>query len=285
MDISESGPMFASLGYDFLVVTDHNKAPDEEQWSIWQEKANLTLIPGVENGSTDHILEIGIHKMTQSPNGSYAMRAQVLREAGSFIVGCHPQEYLHGAENIRVGAQALHAFEIYNGLREARGANEVANIALWDELLTEGKRIWGVAVDDFHCSYITPGHGWVCVQMPEEAETITWQMIVEQLKLGAFFASTAPAFKEIFLDDGILRASTNRHVQRMRVIGYGGFGTPFQGTQPKGKTVYEVEGNKLEWQTFPGLTYFRIEAECGVKRAWSQPFFQTELACSQKVSK
>lgn len=200
-------------------------------------------------------------------DGSYAARAQALREAGSFIVGCHPQEYLHGSENIRVGAQALHAFEIYNGLREARGANEAANIALWDELLTKGERIWGVAVDDFHCSYITPGHGWVCVQMPEEAETI--KMIVEQLKLGAFFASTAPAFKEIFLDDGILRASTNRHVQRMRVIGSGGFGTPFQGTQPKGKTVYEVEGNELEWQTLPGLTYFRIKAECGVKRAWS----------------
>ena len=256
--------MFASLGYDFIAVTDHNKAPDVEQWRIWQEKANLIVIPGVENGGTDHILEIGVYEMTQSSNDSYAAHAQALREAGGFVVSCHPQQYSHGVENIRVGAQALHAFEIYNGLREARGQNEAANIALWDEILTEGGRIWGVATDDFHCAYITPGHGWVCVQVPEETETVTWQMLVGQLKAGAFFASTSPVFNEIFLDDGILRVSTNHHVHRLRVIG------------PEGKTVYEVEGNELEWQTVPNLTYFRIEAECGVKRAWSQPFFPAE---------
>jgi len=261
MDISESGPMLASLGYDFLAITDHNKAPDEAQWRIWQEKANLIVIPGAENGKTDHILEIGVFEVTQPLDGSYIVRAQTLRKTGSFIAGCHPQEYPHGAENIRISAQTLHAFEIYNGLREARGTNESANIVLWDEVLTAGKRIWAIATDDFHCAYITPGHGWVNVQVPEEAETVTWQMLVEQLKAGAFFASTAPAFHEIFLDDGILCASTNHHVRRLRVIG------------PGGKPVYEAKGNKLEWQTVPNLTYFRIEAECGTKRAWSQPFF------------
>ena len=264
MDVSESGPMFASLGYDFIAVTDHNKFTDEEQWSIWQEKVNLIVIPGVENGGTDHILEVGIYGVTQSSNGSYAARAEALREAGSFTVGCHPQEYPNGAENIRAGAQYLHAFEIYNGLRESRGNNEGANIVLWDAILTAGGRIWGAAADDFHCAYITPGHGWVSVQIPEEEETITWQMIVEQLKAGAFYASTAPAFKEIFLDDGILRASANRQVRRLRVIG------------PGGEPVYEVEGSELEWEAVPGLTYFRVEAECGAKRAWSQPFFPVE---------
>jgi len=264
MDVSESGPMFASLGYDFIAVTDHNKTVNEEQWSIWQKNANLVVIPGVENGGTGHILEIGIYGMTQSSNGSYAARAEALREAGSFTVGCHPQEYADGAEYIRSSAECLHAFEIYNGLRESRGNNEVANIALWDEVLTAGGRIWGAAVDDFHCAYITPGHGWVNVQVFEEEETITWQMIVEQLKAGAFYSSTAPAFKEIFLEDGILRISTNRHVRRLRIIG------------PGGEPVNEVEGSELEWQTIPGLTYFRVEAESGAKRAWSQPFFPVE---------
>jgi len=266
MDVSESGPMFASLGYDFIAVTDHNKFPNEEQWSIWQQNANLIVIPGVENGGTDHILEIGIYSMTQPSSTSYAVRAQILREAGSFTVGCHPQEYSNGAANIRAGVEYLHAFEIYNGLREARGNDEAANITLWDEILTAGKQIWGVAVDDFHCAYITPGHGWVCVQIAEEEQTVTWQMIVEQLKAGAFYSSTAPAFEELFLDDGILRASTNRHVRHLRVIG------------PGGVLIHEVEGNELEWRTVPCLTYFRVEAECGVKRAWSQPFFPAEPA-------
>ena len=40
MDVSESGPMFASLGYDFMAITDHNMAPDEEQWRLWQGQNN-----------------------------------------------------------------------------------------------------------------------------------------------------------------------------------------------------------------------------------------------------
>lgn len=94
------------------------------------------------------ILEIGVHDVTLPPNGSYVDRIWALREAGGFVVGCHPQEYEHGAANIHAGAEALHAFEIFNGLREARGCNEAINIRLWDDVLTAGKRIWGIASDD-----------------------------------------------------------------------------------------------------------------------------------------
>ena len=261
MDISESGPMFASLGYDFLAITDHNKAPDEEQWRIWQEQANLILIPGEENGGTDHILEIGVHEMTPTTNGLYADRAQALRDGGGFIAGCHPQEYADGSEKIHAGAESLHAVELFNGLREARGRDESANIALWDDVLTTGKQIWGIATDDFHCAYVTPGHGWVCVQVSEDIQTVPWQMIVEQLKAGAFFSSTYPNFTELTLDNGTLRVSADGIVRRLRVIG------------PEAKTLYEVNEHTLEWQTEPDLTYFRVEAECGIKRAWSQPFF------------
>ena len=62
----------------------------------------------------------------------------------------------------------MHGFEIFNGLRESRGCDETANVELWDQILTEGGQIWGVATDDFHCAYITPGHGWVMVQIPED---------------------------------------------------------------------------------------------------------------------
>ena len=61
MDVTESAPMYASLGYDFLAITDHNLAPDADQLRAWQEKTGLILIPGEENGGTDHMLEIGIN--------------------------------------------------------------------------------------------------------------------------------------------------------------------------------------------------------------------------------
>ena len=64
--------MYASLGYDFLAETDHNMALDARKWSKWQDRANLILIPGEENGTTDHIVEIGVHQVTYTPDEKYA---------------------------------------------------------------------------------------------------------------------------------------------------------------------------------------------------------------------
>ena len=261
MDISESGPLFARFGYDFLAVTDHNMAPDEKQWRTWQEQAQLILVPGEENGATDHILEIGGHDVAQTPVDSFEGRAQALRENGGFVAACHPQQYGHGAANVRAAADQLHALEIFNGLREKRGCDEAANIALWDELLTAGARIWGIATDDFHFAFITPGHGWVCVQVAQEEKEVSWQTIVRQLKAGAFFATTSPAFEEIGLNGSILFVRARDPVDHLRVIG------------PRGHILHQVENSVMEWRTQPELTYFRVEAGCGVKRGWSQPFF------------
>jgi len=261
MDVSESGPMFAGLGYDFMAITDHNKAPDEAQWRVWQEQANLVLIPGEENGRLDHILELGVYDVTETPSDDFSERVRALRQAGGFVAACHPQEYEHGEDNVWAGVGDLHAFEIFNGLREGRGCDEAANVRIWDSILTSGERIWGIATDDFHCQYTTPGHGWVCVQVPEGDGEVTWQQIVSQLKAGAFYASTSPKFNEIVLDDDTIFASSDKWVDRICVIG------------PGGKALYEQAGNELTWKVENGHTYFRLEIHCGVRKAWSQPFF------------
>ena len=261
MDVSESGPMFARLGYDFMAVTDHNMAPDEEQWRIWQEQAGLILIPGEENGEQDHILEIGVHQVTPTPNDNFVARAVALRSGDGFVAACHPQQYANGAENVSAAAEYLHAFEIFNGLRELRGLTEAANVVLWDEMLTAGKRIWGIATDDFHFAFTSPGHGWVCVQVPEEESDITWALIVAQLKAGAFFASTSPGFTEIMLEGNELWVCADTYVERLQAIG------------PAGTVLHETDGNVMTWQCQQDLSYFRIEAVAGIKRAWSQPFF------------
>ena len=261
MDVSESGPMFARLGYDFMAVTDHNMAPDEEQWRIWQEQAGLILVPGEENGDKDHILEVGVHHVTPTPNDNFDERAAALRDGEGFVAACHPQQYADGAQNVSAAAESLHAFEIFNGLRELRGLTEAANVVLWDEMLTAGKQIWGIATDDFHFAFTSPGHGWVCVQVSEEESDITWALIVAQLKAGAFFASTSPGFTEIGLEGNELQVGADTFVERLQVIG------------PGGAVLHEMDGHRMTWQCHPGLSYFRIEAIAGIKRAWSQPFF------------
>ena len=261
MDVSQSGPMYASLGYDFMAITDHNLAPDEAQWRTWQDQAGLILIPGEENGRTDHILEIGVFKVAETPSEDMRERAQALRDAGGFVAACHPQEYAHGAQNVYSAAGVAHAVEIFNGLREGRGCDEAANVGIWDAVLIQGHRMWAIATDDFHCQYTSPGHGWVCVQAPEDSE-VTWQMLVEQLKRGAFFASTYPSFKSIALDGDVLRVVGDKFARELRVIG------------PGGRVLHCAEGPEMVWEVAPELAYFRLELHCGVRRAWSQPFFR-----------
>ncbi len=262
MDIAVSAAMYADLGYDFLAITDHNLAVDKSKLAAWQEKTRLILIPGEENGESDHIVEIGVHEVTPTPADDYTERARALHKGGGFVFAAHPQEYDLGPENIHRSVDSLHGLEIFNGLREARGCNEFDNLSLWDELLTEGKRIWGVAVDDFHCDYITPGHGWVWVQVPQAAQLITWPLIVQQLKAGAFYATTYPRFEAIKFDMNVLRVRAGKYTQQLTVTG------------PGGHILHSVKGPRLEWPTEAGLAYFRIEAKCGIKRAWSQPFYQ-----------
>ena len=268
MDASVSGQIYANLGYDFLAITDHNLAHAPEQWQKWQAENSLTIIPGEENGSKGHILELGVYDVTPTGTDIYTERAKLLRQAGGFVVGCHPQEYPDcGEDDIRDAVGMLHGFEIFNGLREGRGCDEMANVALWDQILTGGGRIWGVATDDFHCAYVTPGHGWVCVQVPEDApDPVEWGMIVQQLKNGAFFSSTYPAFEKITLgsngSSSDILAVEARGTRELRVIGDGG------------AVLHRSRSNRLEWKVEPNLTYFRVEAVSGIKRGWSQPFYR-----------
>jgi len=262
LDLAESARMYGLTGYDFVAVTDHSRAHPPERIADWAARSGLVILPGEENGGTDHIIELGVHDVTPTPaDGDYAARAAALRAGGGFIIGCHPQEYAHGEDNIRQGCGSLHAIEIYNGLRECRGTDETRNIALWDEMLTAGHRVWAVATDDFHWHYIGPGHGWVQVQVPEDA-LVTWPMLVEQLKRGAFYATTYPLFELIELGGGLLRVLGDGQANTIRVIG------------PGGRLLTEGKGHELEWSIEPGLDYFRIELRRGIKTAWSQPFFR-----------
>lgn len=260
MDLAESGRIYASLGYDFLAVTDHNKTHDPAQIELWAQQAGLVVIPGEENGKSDHLIELGVHEVSPTPSLGYHERAAALQVHGGFVIAAHPQEYDHGEANVRGASAALDAIELYNGLRESRGTDETRNVALWDELLSDGARLWGVATDDFHCQYITPGHGWVHVQVDEHAP-VTWPLLLEQLRRGAFYASTYPTFERIELDGDVLHVCASKQTKAIRVVG------------PGGRTLAHVPGHALDWPVEPKLRYFRVEAVAGVKRAWSQPFF------------
>lgn len=109
MDISESGRMYGRLGYDFLAVTDHNRTWTPAQIRGWEEASGVIVVPGEENGATDHIIELGVHEVTTTASDRFADRAAALRQAGGFVMACHPREYAKGDQNICDGVRSLHA--------------------------------------------------------------------------------------------------------------------------------------------------------------------------------
>jgi hypothetical protein len=92
-------------------------------------------------------------------------------------------------------------FEVWNGYpfsNNLGGRDEAGHVApsaegLWDEVLSRGKKVWGVGSDDAHTYYQFdnpetphPGKAWVVVRAP----SLTAANIVTALREGQFYAST-----------------------------------------------------------------------------------------------
>ncbi len=260
VDPAISGEQYVQLEHHFMAITDHDRVPKVEEWEQWIATAPLLLIPGVERGVPEHVLNIGVTTLGTHTDGNYEESVRQMVSQGGFVVGAHPQQYKNGSDLIRSAASSLHALEIFNGLRKKRGFPEEANVVLWDELLTSGERIWAIATDDFHQQYISPGHGWITVQIPHEIEKVTWQDLVAQLKVGAFFASTGPSFESLLWDGEILDVLVSLPCSAIQVIG------------PEGRLLSKQQGAALRWKAPTGLRYFRVEALHEGNCAWSQPF-------------
>ena len=200
-------------GYEFLAITDHriynykNYAPD----------VPITIIPGMEmDASFDvgqgfrcfHVVCIG----PERDNGNGYEQDQRLEsgkadnqeefqpylddihEKGNLTIYCHP-EWSSTPARYFENLKGNFAMEIWN--TGCAMENEMdRDAAYWDELLGQGKVIYGVATDDGHpmrqhCK------GWVMVR----AEN-TISSILEALKNGAFYSSCGPEIHDFYVEDG-----------------------------------------------------------------------------------
>ena len=200
-------------GYDFLALTDHRIY----NFKNYLPGSRLTIIPGMEMDwniapkhpiHCFHIVFLGREK----PNNPYEQDQRF--EGGIEISGqeelqpyldqahadgqltfyCHPQwssTFVREFECL----QGNFAMELWNS-GSVRGFNiDTNNGFLWDELLMQGKRVYGVAVDDGH-SMEDHCHGWVRVRAENNVDSI-----LAALKEGSFYASSGPEIYDFYIDD------------------------------------------------------------------------------------
>ncbi|HYI08353.1 MAG TPA: CehA/McbA family metallohydrolase [Thermoanaerobaculia bacterium] len=262
---------YATHGYDFLVITDHDKITKAESDAI-------VLIPGEE--VTDrlpkkplHVNAIGLTRVVLPQKGATPVEVlqrniDAVREAGGIAAINHPNfGWAFGAPEL-VQLKGATLLEIASGHPFVNTEGPPSVESMWDLMLTAGKRIWGIAVDDMHhlkrvwdTDVVLPGKAWVVVR----AEKREPAAIVAALSRGDFYASTGVELVDYVVNEKSLKVTVkekNLARYRIRFIGSGG------------RVLQETRGLEATYAIRGGEGYVRAKViDSNGRCAWMQPVF------------
>ncbi len=126
-----------------------------------------------------------------------------LNDAGFFVAYNHPRWSLENYGDYG-GYEGLWGVEIYNTGSEAVGIYEY-DINVLDDFIRDGKRVFATSGDDNH-NHIADDRlrdsfgTFVMVN----AESLSYDSIIEGLLKGEFYTSTGPLIEELFTEDGFI---------------------------------------------------------------------------------
>ncbi len=271
--------------YDFLVLSDHNhltlyehaESDSGAPLMVPGEEVTVGLPnPGKQYQIPVHIIAIGIDRMVEPIDAGdvvTTLQANInaIAEAGGISSIAHPNyrwAFDHREIAAVSGAACMEIFTPDSNIDGAPGRYSTEQI--WDNVLSAGRPIWGVAVDDTHDYYdfapgkFNPGKGWIVVRAAE----LTRDAIVGGIERGDFYASTGVELDELEIDEeGIsLRVRQNEDWE-YAVTFTGRGGTTFAQTAGP-EATYRFRGNE---------GYIRATVTCSNPiKAWTQPVFLSE---------
>jgi hypothetical protein len=263
----EVATWYRQHGYDFLVITDHDKitriaAPE-----------GLVLIDGEE--VTDrlpkkplHVNAIGLTRVVAPQGGKTSVEVlqrniDAVRAAGGIPLVNHPNfGWAFGADEL-LQLRGLVLLEIASGHPYVNTQGPPSAEAMWDTLLTNGRRVYGVAVDDSHhwkrpwdTDIAPPGKAWVVVRAERDAKSI-----VKALERGEFYASTGVELEEVSGTRVKVKEKNGAHY-RIQFIG------------ANGRVLQQTQGASAEYKMRGTEGYVRAKViDSNGKMAWGQPAF------------
>ena len=253
---------YRSRGYHVLAVVDHLRVTGVKSLST----LDFLVLPGVEwhggsvgDGTYYHIALLDIQEPREMPRSVSMQEAvRAARAVGALVFAAHP--YWSGQNSHQLAAvEGLTGLEIYNDVAQARWGLGVSAVH-WDELLAQGRFLYGLAVDEIHDPKREGDGGWTWIK----ASALTQPTIHRALERGAFYASTGPVIHDIQVRDGTVE------VRCSPVVSIGFMAVAFHGKlvqTPPGETMQEarfaLKGNE---------GYLRVECtDAAGRRAWSNP--------------
>jgi len=266
--------------YQFLVLTDHNYLTSVDGLNaLHGADEKFLVIKGEE--VTDEYQKKPIHINSLNPaalvkpqGGTSVLDAMqrdvdAIRAARGVPHINHPNFYWAiTADDLRQ-LQNNRLFEIYNGHPQVNnlGGGGVPGLEeMWDIVLSSGKLLYGIAVDDAHhfkrpwdANASTPGHGWVYVR----AESLSPTSIIAALDRGDFYASTGVELTEY-------EATAKQITITIKETKYSKYRTQFIGQN--GKVLQELTSNPATYAVRGNEGYVRAKViESNGQFAWTQP--------------
>ncbi len=263
---------YREAGYDFLVITDHDVICDVSDLS----QDDFLVIPGVElhppnpyGGDTYHIVALGIRQPIDARNmHPNEVIAAVAAQGGLACLG-HPYWCGHTLTDY-APLNGYFAIEVFNDTCR-RGIGKGFSESHWDDILDRLGPTVGIACDDAHKADADVFGGWIMVKAPELSE----RAILQALQNGAFYSTQGPQLHDIRVE----QSGGGEPV--VDVTCTSARSVIFKGRASTGEHCTGQNGQLLSHARHvckPAEKYVRVELEDPAgKKAWSNPFFVSEL--------
>lgn len=296
---------YLEKGYHFLVLSEHEVFIDPATVKLPEpRRPDFVLVPGEElTGPRGiHSTALGISKKIDGTAPKETPAAEVIRrhvgrtrDAGGAAILNHPNYRWGVKAEDALAAPELELIEVHNGhpaVMDEGDATHPSTEALWDALLSAGRRVWGVASDDAHhfqgdwsADRSNAGRGWIVV----EAAGCTAPAIVEAVRAGRFHASSGVVLASLRatatrIELAVDEAATKAEVERGLAVGRKATGAPgllLEAVGKGGRVLATSAGPGAAFDLPAGEPYLRVRVtwtrarggEAEAFFAWTQPVF------------
>jgi hypothetical protein len=271
---------YRERGYNFVTLTDHNYLTSVDGLNALHGADDKFIVMKGEE-VTDRFGDKPVHlngfaptAFIKPPGGNSVLdmtqkMIDAIRAGGAVPSVNHPNFGWAISADELLKLQRTRLFEVFNGhpqVNNAGGGGVPGLEEVWDRLLSSGKMIYGIAVDDAHYfkrpedpAAPRPGQGWVYVK----AARLESRALVTALERGEFYSSTGVELLSVNAtarDLTVTVKSEGQSKYRIQFIGKQGAILGEESTSP---ATYTFKGDE---------SYVRAKViESNGKLAWVQP--------------
>lgn len=271
---------YKDLGYNFLALTDHNIVVDPARFGHLESR-DFILIPGEEvtggfDGKPLHVNALNPSSVVAPQKGgsvaeTLRLDIEAIEEVGALSHVNHPNFYYAITASDLRSVPNLKIIEMWSGHPVVNNAGDPAEgrpsvEKIWDEVLSSGRRIWGVAVDDAHdftqtgSEWANAGRGWIVVR----ADELTPAAILSSIAAGDFYASTGAHLKELEISDAEIHLEVDQAA-----------GECLLELICDGKVAASCRGLRARFQIPESVTYGRVRVSApDGRQCWTQPVYR-----------